>query len=156
MPKSLITRPPSSLTWCLPLLWASTSMTRSFVAACATGWGSPYTVLHTLVLSAGELLTHLEIIRLGVEEMETVCSAIMLSGMCSSVRLGPRLWLPLKTLLAWCLHGSSSRPADILLPTWSRGRPAALDVHIISPLQRQTVTEAASIPDLPTLPDFPG
>ena len=28
---------------------------------------------------------------------------------------------------------SQSRPADILLPTWSRGRPAALDVTVISP-----------------------
>ncbi len=42
--------------------------------------------------------------------------------------------------------GSQSRPADILLPTWSRGRPAALDVHVISPLQRQTVQEAATTP----------
>ena len=41
---------------------------------------------------------------------------------------------------------SQSRPADILLPTWSRGRPAALDVHIISPLQRKTVQEAAHTP----------
>ena len=41
---------------------------------------------------------------------------------------------------------SLSRPADILLPTWSRGRPAALDVHVISPLQQQTMGEAASTP----------
>ena len=41
---------------------------------------------------------------------------------------------------------SNARPADILLPTWSHGRPAALDVHIISPLQQQLVTQAASIP----------
>ena len=31
---------------------------------------------------------------------------------------------------------SLSRPADVLLPTWSCGRPAALDVHVISPLQQ--------------------
>ena len=36
-----------------------------------------------------------------------------------------------------------SRPADILLATWSHGRPAALDVHIISPLQWQ-ISGAAS------------
>ena len=41
---------------------------------------------------------------------------------------------------------SSSRPADILLPAWSHGRPAALDVHIISPLQQQTSVEAATHP----------
>ena len=41
---------------------------------------------------------------------------------------------------------SSSRPAYILLPTWSRGCPAALDVHIISPLQQQTISGAASTP----------
>ena len=41
---------------------------------------------------------------------------------------------------------SLSRPADVFLPTWSRGRPAALDVHVISPLQQQTMGEAASTP----------
>lgn len=41
---------------------------------------------------------------------------------------------------------SHSRPADILLPTWRHGRPAALDVHIISPLQQSTVHEATSTP----------
>ena len=47
------------------------------------------------------------------------------------------------------IPGSSSRPADILLPTWSQGRPAALDVHIISPLQQKTVAEAARTPAMP-------
>ena len=41
---------------------------------------------------------------------------------------------------------SQSRLADILLPTWSRGRPAALDVTVISPLQQQTLHAAASTP----------
>ena len=41
---------------------------------------------------------------------------------------------------------SLSRPADILLPTWCHGRPAALDVHVISPLQQLTLHEAASTP----------
>ena len=41
---------------------------------------------------------------------------------------------------------SQSRPADILLPTWSRGHPAALDVTVISPLQQQTLHAAASTP----------
>ena len=34
----------------------------------------------------------------------------------------------------------------ILIPNWSAGRPAALDVHVISPLQQQTIREAASTP----------
>ena len=41
---------------------------------------------------------------------------------------------------------SLSLPADVCLPTWSRGLPAALDVHVISPLQQQSLGEAASIP----------
>ena len=40
----------------------------------------------------------------------------------------------------------STRPADILLPNWCRGRPAALDVSVISPLQQLTLFEAASSP----------
>ena len=36
------------------------------------------------------------------------------------------------------IPNSSSRPADIYLPAWHNGRPAALDVHVISPLQNQT------------------
>ena len=43
--------------------------------------------------------------------------------------------------------GSSARPADILLPYWCRGRPAALDVSVISPLQRLTLADAASTQD---------
>ena len=39
---------------------------------------------------------------------------------------------------------SSVRPADVLLPNWNRSRPAAVDVHVISPLQQQTLAEAAS------------
>ena len=36
--------------------------------------------------------------------------------------------------------GSSSRPADIFLPSWPMGRPTAMDVTVISPLQRFTLT----------------
>ena len=42
--------------------------------------------------------------------------------------------------------GSHARPADVFLPSWSLGRPAALDVHVISPLQVLTVAEAALTP----------
>ena len=66
-------------------------------------------------------------------------------GMCFSVLLSLLAALaPTKEArgLAW----TSSRPTDIFLPTWRHGRPAALDVHIISPLQQQTVAEAAFNP----------
>ena len=48
--------------------------------------------------------------------------------------------------MANLIPDSSSRPADVFLPTWSRGQPAALDVHVISPLQQHTLGEAASTP----------
>ena len=44
------------------------------------------------------------------------------------------------------IPGSSSRPADVYLPYWVRGQPAALDVTVISTLQQQTLTGAASMP----------
>lgn len=41
---------------------------------------------------------------------------------------------------------SQSRPADILLLTWHHGRPAVLDIHVISPLQGLTLHQAAFTP----------
>ena len=41
---------------------------------------------------------------------------------------------------------SLSRPADILLPMWQCGHPAALDIYIISPFQDLTLSAAASAP----------
>ena len=57
-----------------------------------------------------------------------------------SAALGPRKEAPGIT------PNSSARPADILLPNWSRGRQAALDVSVISPLQQLTLSEAAVTP----------
>ena len=37
------------------------------------------------------------------------------------------------------IPGSKSRPADIYLPYWTHGKPAALDVSVISPLQKLTL-----------------
>ena len=42
------------------------------------------------------------------------------------------------------IPGSKSRPADVYLPHWKRGQPAALDVSVISPLQQLTVSQASS------------
>jgi hypothetical protein len=38
---------------------------------------------------------------------------------------------------------SSFKPGDVFIPTWSLGRPAALDVSITSPLQAATLERAA-------------
>ena len=54
--------------------------------------------------------------------------------------LGPRREAPS------LVPNSSSHPADILLPSWSQGRSAALDVSIISPLQKLTLSGAATSP----------
>ena len=54
-----------------------------------------------------------------------------------SAALAPRKEVPA------LIPGSSSRPADIYLPNWYRGQPAALDVTVISTLQNLTVEGAA-------------
>ena len=55
-----------------------------------------------------------------------------------SAALAPRKEVPS------LIPGSSSRPADIFLPNWCRGRPAALDVTVISALQSATLSGAAN------------
>ena len=54
-----------------------------------------------------------------------------------SAALAPRKEVPS------LIPGSSSRPADIYLPNWDRGRPVALDVTVISTLQLLTLSGAA-------------
>ena len=44
------------------------------------------------------------------------------------------------------IPSSRSRPADIYLPNWKRGQPAALDVTVISTMQQLTQAGAASTP----------
>ena len=46
----------------------------------------------------------------------------------------------------YLIPNSSSRLVDILLPSWCQGRSAALDVSVISPLQKLTVSGAATSP----------
>ena len=55
-----------------------------------------------------------------------------------SAALAPRKEVPA------LIPGSSSRPADIYLPNWRRGQPSALDVTVISSLQRMTLEGAAT------------
>ena len=44
------------------------------------------------------------------------------------------------------IPGSSARPADVFLRNWERGRDAALDVTVISPLQAAVVDQEAANP----------
>ena len=44
------------------------------------------------------------------------------------------------------IPGSRSRPADVYLPNWKRGQPAAIDVTVISTLQQLTLAGAACTP----------
>ena len=55
-----------------------------------------------------------------------------------SAALAPRREVPS------VIPSSRSRPADIFLPSWVRGQPAALDVTIISTMQPATINGAAS------------
>ena len=55
-----------------------------------------------------------------------------------SAALAPRKEVPS------LIPGTRSRPADIFLPNWCRGLPAALDVTVISTMQPLTQTGAAS------------
>ena len=43
------------------------------------------------------------------------------------------------------IPGSSSRPADVYLHCWHRGKPAAFDISVISPVQALTIDSAATI-----------
>ena len=55
-----------------------------------------------------------------------------------SAALAPRKEVP--SLIPGC----SSRPADVFLPIWDRGRPAALDVTVISTMQKRALAGAAT------------
>ena len=54
----------------------------------------------------------------------------------SAAALGPRREVQLSGT-------SNSRPADVYLPSWRKGQPAALDVTVISSLQTSTVSQGA-------------
>ena len=54
-----------------------------------------------------------------------------------SAALAPRREVPS------LVPGTQCRPADIYLPCWKRGRPAALDITVISTLQQSTIRGAA-------------
>ena len=89
--------------------------------------------------------TSLGTTKLAAMVMGTGCVSTMPYGMsfaAQSVTLAPSKEIP--NFLAE--PRSAARPADVLLPNWCQGRPATLDIHVISPLQQATVAEAAYTP----------
>ena len=56
----------------------------------------------------------------------------------ASAALGPR-----REVLT--SRDSQARPADVYIPSWRRGKPTALDVTVISPLQHATIGQAAAV-----------
>ena len=83
------------------------------------------------------------ITKLVVGEMGTEFIGITPSGMHYILQLNRLLWRPGRKCLLF-FPGTSSRPADVFLPIWKRGQPAALDVTVISTLQNLTVAGVAS------------
>ena len=88
-------------------------------------------------LSVMPMLTLLEIVRLGVVVMGIGFTDMTLSEMpffsaAQSAAFAPRRELPS------LIPVSHSRLADVFLPSWKGGRPAALYVTVISTLQQLT------------------
>ena len=46
----------------------------------------------------------------------------------------------------YLLPGTNRRPADVLLPHWTGGQDAAMDVTVVTPLQEATMPGAATTP----------
>ena len=94
--------------------------------------------------SAMEWLTALGTTRLAVVAMETAshdnanCDVLFSAAQYAAL-------VPTKEASS-LVPSSLSLPVDILLPQWIHGRPAALDVSVISPLQHLTLTGAVSSP----------
>ena len=64
-----------------------------------------------------------------------ICDAVFSAA--QSASLVP--WKEFPSLIPGCQY----RPADVFLPHWDRGLPAALDISVISILQQRTVHGAA-------------
>ena len=63
---------------------------------------------------------------------------------CSCTSLGYDFYTVAKNpILLKSKAGANSRPADLYFPCWKHGKPAALDVTVISPLQKLTIQEAS-------------
>ncbi len=105
---------------------------------------SLFTASHTPAPNASALLTSLEhqVGCGGSDDRITRHNSVrdVMFTAAQSAALGPS-----KEVLGLAAS-SQTRPADVYLPHWTSGRPAALDIHVISPLQEQLVAEAAFTP----------
>ena len=72
-----------------------------------------------------------------IRRHDSLCDVIFAAA--QSTALAP--WKEVAALIP----GSCARPADVFLPQWDGGRPAALDVTVISSLQALTVADTAVI-----------
>lgn len=69
---------------------------------------------------------------------DLLCDALF--SVAQSAALAPRKEVP------GLIPGSRARPADLYLPAWPRGTPTALDVRVVSSLQKVLVQAAATDP----------
>ena len=130
-----------------PKRWDYASRTGSSVSAFDIGLVSRSTAPRIPVPSVMPQQTNSVTIKWVAVVMVTGFTATTRSGTSSTQLPSLLLWLPLvRPLVHGVVPDSLSRPADIFLPTWRHGRSAALDVHIISPLQQSTVNAAAFNP----------
>ena len=67
-----------------------------------------------------------------------ICDSTL--SVAQAAALAPRREVPSLIL------GTRSRSADIFLPNWTGGHPAALDITVISPMQSLTLKSAAITP----------
>ena len=125
-----------------PVPLASIFRTVSSVSASSTGWVSPFLTISLTVPSATLLQTSLATITLDAAVMGTEFYAITLSEMQSSPHAQSAALAPRKEFPS-LIPDRQCRPADIFLPHWDRGLPAALDVCAISTLQQRTLNGAA-------------
>ena len=93
-----------------------------------------------------ELLTCLETTRSDIGKKETELLATTQSDMFSLVLPLSSALAPIKEALASLVPISSSKLADILLPSWGHGHLAALDIYIICLIHQQTFAEVAFNP----------
>ena len=126
-----------------PLLWACTCSIMNLDFSSTTGWVFHCSQLTPSVRSATHLptasgTTIWDVVETVIKSIAT--TSFEMQFFSSLTALVPRRELP------HLIPNHQSRPADIFLLSWDRGRPAALDISVISTLQNLTVQGAASTP----------
>ena len=119
--------------WCHQNHWVFTFKIENSNAAC---WEFLSKAIHFLAQNAGHTFTRLCSGNGDHISWHNAIHDVVFSA-AQSAALAPTLGL-LASSLSW--------PADILLPNWKWGHLAALDVHVISPLQQQTLNKASFTP----------